>query len=94
MFNFNGDYIFDVVVVMVGGLGMVFGVNIGENVVIFEVIYGIVLKYVGFDWINLGLVIFSGVMMLEFFGWQEVVDLVIKGFSVVIVDKQVIYDLV
>lgn len=92
--NLNGDYFFDVVVVVVGGLGMGFGVNIGDSVVIFEVIYGIVFKYVGLDWINFGFVIFFGVMMLEFMGWQEVVDLIKKGIGVAIVNWEVIYDLV
>lgn len=47
MLNLNGDYIFDVLVVEVGGIGIVLGVNIGGSVVVFEVIYGIVFKYVG-----------------------------------------------
>lgn len=67
--NLNGDYLFDVVVVIVGGLGMGLGVNIGDKCVIFEVIYGIVLKYVGLDRVNFGFLIFFGVMMLEYIGW-------------------------
>ena len=36
--------------------------------------------------------ILSGVMMLEFLGWQEAADLV-KGLGAAIADKQVTYDL-
>ena len=32
-------------------------------------------------------------MMLEFLGWQEAADLVTKGLSAAIADKQVTYDL-
>ena len=35
----------------------------------------------------------SGVMMLEFLGWQDAADLVTKGLSAAIADKQVTYDL-
>lgn len=45
--NLNGDYIFDVLVVEVGGIGIVLGVNIGGVIFVYEVMYGIVLKYVG-----------------------------------------------
>ena len=37
--------------------------------------------------------ILSGVMMLEFLGWQEAADLVTKGLSAAIADKRVTYDL-
>lgn len=47
------------------------GVNINYEIgyVIFEVIYGIVLKYVGLNKVNLFLVILSFVLMLEYLGW-------------------------
>lgn len=90
--NLNGDYFFDVLVVEVGGIGIVFGVNLFDLVVMFEVIYGIVLKYVGQDKVNLGLLIFFVEMMLCYMGWIEVVDLIIKGINGVIVVKIVIYD--
>lgn len=60
--------------------------------VIFEVIYGMVLKYVGLDKVNLSFVIFFGEMMLCYMGWNEVVDFVVKGVEGVIFGKCVIYD--
>jgi len=38
-------------------------------------------------------VILSGVMMLEFLGWQEAADLITKGLSAAIADQKVTYDL-
>ena len=91
--NLNGDYISDAAAAMVGGLGMAPGANIGEKAAIFEATHGTAPKHAGLDRINPGSVILSGVMMLEFLGWQEAADLVTKGLSAAIADKQVTYDL-
>ena len=91
--NLGGDYISDAAAAMVGGLGMAPGANIGENAAIFEATHGTAPKHAGLDRINPGSVILSGVMMLEFMGWQEAADLVTKGLSAAIADKQVTYDL-
>ena len=91
--NLNGDYISDAAAAMVGGLGMAPGANIGESAAIFEATHGTAPKHAGLDRINPGSVILSGVMMLEFLGWQEAADLVTKGLSAAIADKQVTYDL-
>ncbi len=91
--NLNGDYISDAAAAMVGGLGMAPGANIGENAAIFEATHGTAPKHAGLDRINPGSVILSGVMMLEFLGWQEAADLITKGLSAAIADKQVTYDL-
>ena len=45
--------------------------------------------HAGLDRINPGSVILSGVMMLEFLGWRVAADLVTKGLSAAIADKQV-----
>ncbi len=69
------------------------GANIGETAAIFEATHGTAPKHAGLDRINPGSVILSGVMMLEFLGWQEAADLITKGLSAAIKDKQVTYDL-
>jgi len=91
--NLNGDYISDAAAAIVGGLGMAPGANIGNNAAIFEATHGTAPKHAGLDRINPGSVILSGVMMLEFLGWQEAAELITKGISQSISDQKVTYDL-
>ena len=91
--NLNGDYLSDAAAAIVGGLGMGPGANIGDSSAIFEATHGTAPKHAGLDRINPGSVILSGVMMLEFMGWQEAADLVKKGLSDAIANSQVTYDL-
>ncbi len=91
--NLNGDYISDAAAAIVGGLGMAPGANIGDKAAIFEATHGTAPKHAGLDRINPGSVMLSGVMMLEFLGWQEAADLITNGISRSISEKQVTYDL-
>ena len=91
--NLNGDYISDAAAAIVGGLGMSPGANIGDNCAIFEATHGTAPKHAGLDRINPGSVILSGVMMLEFMGWQEAANLIQQGLANAIANKQVTYDL-
>ena len=91
--NLNGDYISDAAAAVVGGLGMAPGANIGDKAAIFEATHGTAPKHAGLDKINPGSVILSGVMMLEFMGWQEAADLITKGLSGAIEARKVTYDL-
>jgi len=91
--NLNGDYVSDAAAAVVGGLGMAPGANIGDTAAIFEATHGTAPKHAGLDRINPGSVILSGVMMLEFMGWQEAADLITSGLSAAIANKEVTYDL-
>jgi isocitrate dehydrogenase len=91
--NLNGDYISDAAAAVVGGLGMAPGANIGDRAAIFEATHGTAPKHAGLDRINPGSVILSGVMMLEYMGWQEAADLITQGISRAIAQRQVTYDL-
>jgi isocitrate dehydrogenase len=91
--NLNGDYLSDAAAAIVGGLGMGPGANIGDNCAIFEATHGTAPKHAGLDRINPGSVILSGVMMLEFMGWQEAADLIKKGIGDAIANREVTYDL-
>ena len=91
--NLNGDYLSDAAAAIVGGLGMAPGANIGDNAAIFEATHGTAPKHAGLNKINPGSVILSGVMMLEYFGWQEAADLITNGISKAIANKRVTYDL-
>ena len=91
--NLNGDYMSDAAAAQVGGLGMAPGGNIGDGVALFEATHGTAPKYAGKDMVNPGSLILSGVMMLEYMGWQEAADLVMKAMSKAISNKTVTYDL-
>ena len=91
--NLNGDYLSDAAAAIVGGLGMSPGANIGDNCAIFEATHGTAPKHAGLDRINPGSVILSGVMMLEFMGWQEAADLIQTGLARAIANREVTYDL-
>lgn len=91
--NLNGDYLSDAAAAIVGGLGMGPGANIGDEAAIFEATHGTAPKHAGLDRINPGSVILSGVMMLEFMGWQEAADLIKKGLGEAIASGEVTYDL-
>ena len=91
--NLNGDYLSDAAAAIVGGLGMGPGANIGDRCAIFEATHGTAPKHAGLDKINPGSVILSGVMMLEFMGWQEAADLIRQGISGAIANRKVTYDL-
>jgi len=91
--NLNGDYLSDAADAIVGGLGMGPGANIGDTCAIFEATHGTAPKHAGLDRINPGSVILSGVMMLEFMGWQEAADLIKQGIGGAIANRQVTYDL-
>ena len=52
------------------------GANIGDNAAIFEATHGTAPKHAGLNKINPGSVILSGVMMLEYFGWDAAANLI------------------
>lgn len=91
--NLNGDYMSDAAAAQVGGLGMAPGGNIGDGVALFEATHGTAPKYAGKDMVNPGSLILSGVMMLEYMGWQEAADLVVEAMTKTIENKTVTYDL-
>ena len=91
--NLNGDYLSDAAAAIVGGLGMGPGANIGDECAIFEATHGTAPKHAGLDRVNPGSLILSGVMMLEYMGWQEAADLITKGISAAIANREVTYDL-
>ncbi len=90
--NLNGDYLSDAAAAQVGGLGIAPGANIGENQAVFEATHGTAPKYAGLDKVNPGSVILSGVMMLEFMGWNEAATLIEQGLKAAIKNKTVTYD--
>ncbi len=92
--NLNGDYISDALAAIVGGIGIAPGANINYETghAIFEATHGTAPKYAGLDKVNPGSVTLSGVMMLQYMGWDEAADLIIKGLQDAILKKKVTYD--
>lgn len=92
--NLNGDYVSDALAAQVGGIGIAPGANINyiTGHAIFEATHGTAPKYAGKDKVNPGSVILSGVMMLEYMGWQEAADLINRGLEKAIASKRVTYD--
>lgn len=92
--NLNGDYISDALAAAVGGIGIAPGANINyvSGHAIFEATHGTAPKYAGEDKVNPSSVILSGVMMLEYMGWKEAGELIVKGIETSIDKKRVTYD--
>ncbi|WP_164108460.1 MULTISPECIES: NADP-dependent isocitrate dehydrogenase [Sphingobacterium] len=92
--NLNGDYISDALAAMVGGIGIAPGANINYKTghAIFEATHGTAPRFAGTDSMNPSSVILSGVMMLEYMGWNEAADTIKRALSEVIQDKTVTID--
>src|SRR5438105_4368320 len=92
--NLNGDYLSDALAAQVGGIGIAPGGNINyvTGHAVFEATHGTAPKYANQDVVNPGSVILSGVMMLEYMGWQEAADLIVRGLESAIAAKTVTYD--
>ena len=71
--NLNGDYISDQLAAMVGGIGIAPGANINYQTghAIFEATHGTAPDIVGAGRANPCSMLLSGVMMLEYMGWEE-----------------------
>ncbi|MBM9538385.1 isocitrate dehydrogenase (NADP(+)) [Desulfobulbus alkaliphilus] len=91
--NLNGDYMSDALAAQVGGLGIAPGANIGDGVALFEATHGTAPKYAGLDKVNPGSLLLSGVMLLEYIGWNEAAELIQTALQTTITKKTVTYDL-
>ena len=91
--NLNGDYISDACAAQVGGLGMAPGANIGDELGVFEATHGTAPKYANQDKVNPSSVILSGVLMLQYMGWNEAAAQIENAIEKAILQKRVTYDL-
>src|SRR5437868_11889989 len=92
--NLNGDYLSDALAAQVGGIGIAPGGNINyiTGHAVFEATHGTAPKYANQDKVNPGSMILSGVMMLEYMGWNEAAELIVRGLEKAIGAKTVTYD--
>lgn len=81
--NLNGDYISDQLAAMVGGIGIAPGANINYNTghAIFEATHGTAPDIVGKGLANPCSMLLSGVMMLEYMGWNEAGELITSSLE-------------
>ena len=92
--NLNGDYISDALAAQVGGIGISPGANINYHTgyAIFEATHGTAPDIAGLGKANPSSLLLSGVMMLEYFGWQEAADLITQAIEQALARKQVTSD--
>jgi len=93
--NLNGDYVSDQLAAMVGGIGISPGANINydKGYAIFEATHGTAPNIAGSGKANPASLILSGVMLLEYIGWQEAGDKIIGSLERTISNKTVTSDL-
>ena len=91
--NLNGDYISDALAAQVGGIGIAPGANIGDAIAVFEATHGTAPGFAGKDRVNPGSLILSAAMMLRYIGWDEAVELVLKGVRNTIANGELTFDL-
>jgi isocitrate dehydrogenase len=91
--NLNGDYISDALAAQVGGIGIAPGANIGDGIALFEATHGTAPKYAGMDKVNPSSLILSARMMLDYMGWTEAADNILRGLKHAVAQKTVTYDL-
>jgi len=91
--NLNGDYLSDACAAQVGGLGLAPGANMGDYIGLFEATHGTAPKYTGMDKVNPSSVILSGTLMLEYLGWNESAEMIVRAIEKTIQQKRVTYDL-
>ena len=93
--NLNGDYISDQLAAMVGGIGISPGANINykSGYAIFEATHGTAPDIAGTGKANPGSLILSGVMMLEYMGWNEAAEHVYDAIEHTFSKRRVTSDL-
>jgi len=81
--NLNGDYISDQLAAMVGGIGIAPGANINYDTgyAIFEATHGTAPDIAGKGIADPCSLLLSGVMMLEYFGWNEASDAITQALE-------------
>lgn len=93
--NLNGDYASDQLAATVGGIGISPGANINylTGHAIFEATHGTAPNIVGTGKANPSSLLLSAVMMLEYMGWNEAAQQLVKAMEACFTEKQVTADL-
>jgi isocitrate dehydrogenase (NAD+) len=86
--NLFGDILSDLCAGLVGGLGVVPGANIGDDVAIFEAVHGTAPDIAGKGLANPTALLKSGIMMLNYMKENEVADKIERALHTVLKDKE------
>ena len=92
--NLNGDYISDALAAAVGGIGIAPGGNINytSGHAVFEATHGTAPRFANTDTMNPSSLLLSGVMMLEYMGWNEAAQAIVESLKTTIKRKRVTID--
>jgi isocitrate dehydrogenase len=92
--NLNGDYISDALAAAVGGIGIAPGANINYNTghAVFEATHGTAPRFANTNTMNPSSLLLSGVMMLQYMGWNEAADSILNSLGETIKRKRVTVD--
>jgi isocitrate dehydrogenase len=92
--NLNGDYISDALAAAVGGIGIAPGANINylTGYAVFEATHGTAPRFANTNTMNPSSLILSGVMMLEYMGWNEAAKAILDALKQTIMRKRVTID--
>jgi isocitrate dehydrogenase (NAD+) len=83
--NLYGDIISDLCAGLVGGLGVVPGANIGDDIAVFEAVHGSAPDIAGKNLANPLAIIFSSILMLEYMGENEVASRIKNAINKILV---------
>ncbi|MNL45725.1 Homoisocitrate dehydrogenase [compost metagenome] len=85
--NLYGDILSDLCAGLVGGLGVVPGANIGENIAVFEAVHGSAPDIAGQNKANPTALLQSAVMMLQHIGENAKADAIMKALIASLADN-------
>lgn len=93
--NLNGDYVSDQLAACVGGIGIAPGANINYNSghAIFEATHGTAPDIAGTGKANPSSLLLSGVMMLDYLGWNEASVLIENAIEKLMAERKMTADL-
>jgi isocitrate dehydrogenase (NAD+) len=80
--NLYGDIISDLCAGLVGGLGVVPGANVGEQIAVFEAVHGTAPDIAGQGVANPLAVLMSGLLMMEFMGERKIAERIREGIFI------------
>ncbi|HEL2056684.1 TPA: NADP-dependent isocitrate dehydrogenase [Streptococcus suis] len=92
--NLNGDYASDALAAQVGGIGISPGANINYQTghAIFEATHGTAPDIAGKNLANPSSLLLSACMMLEYIGWNEASELIVKALETAFSQQKVTGD--